>query len=47
MVKRTFDGHATALKNMSIDLGSFDIFVAKQFLDGADVIAVLQQLGGE
>jgi hypothetical protein len=32
---------------MSIDHGGFDIFVAEEFLDGADVIAVLEQVGGE
>jgi len=32
---------------MGIDHRGFDVFVAQKFLDGADVIAVLEQVGGE
>ena len=32
---------------MGVDHGGFDILVPQQFLDGADVIAVFQQVGGE
>ena len=35
------------LQNMSIDHGGLDIFVAEQFLHGADVIAILEQLSGK
>ncbi len=32
---------------MGVNHGGFDIFVAQQFLDGADVVAILQEVGGE
>ena len=32
---------------MGVDHGGFDIFVAEEFLDGADVVAVLEEVGGE
>lgn len=32
---------------MGVNHGSFDIFVAEQFLDSANVVAVLEQVGGE
>jgi len=32
---------------MSIDHSGFDVFVTQKFLDGADVVAVLEQMGGE
>lgn len=32
---------------MSIDHGGFDVFVPEEFLDGADVVAVLEEVGGE
>ena len=32
---------------MGVDHGSFHILVAEQFLDGANVVAVLEQVGGE
>ena len=32
---------------MGVDHGGFDVFVAKEFLDGADVVAVLEEVGGE
>ena len=36
-----FDGEAAALKDMSVDHGGFDILMAEEFLDGADVVASL------
>jgi len=32
---------------VGVDHGGFDVFVAEQFLDGADVAAALQEVGGE
>lgn len=32
---------------MSVDHGGFDVFVSEEFLDGADVIIVLQKMGGK
>jgi hypothetical protein len=32
---------------MGIDHRGFDILVAEEFLDGMDVVAVLEQVGGE
>ena len=46
-VERTAHGEATLVEDVSVDHRGFDIGVAKQFLDGTDVIAILQQVGGE
>ena len=32
---------------MGINHGGFDVFVAEEFLDGADVVAALEEVGGE
>ena len=32
---------------MGIDHGGLDIFVTEKFLDGADIVAVLEEVGGE
>ena len=40
-------GHAAALEDVGVDHGGLDILVAEQVLDGADVVAVLEQVGGE
>ena len=32
---------------MGVDHGGFDVLVPEEFLDGADVVAVLEKLGGE
>ena len=32
---------------MGVDHGGFDIFVTEEFLDGADVVAALQEVSGE
>ena len=32
---------------MGVDHGGFDVFVSEEFLDGADVVAVLEEVGGE
>ncbi len=37
----------TALKDVGVNHGGFDIFIAEEFLDGANVVAILKQVGGE
>ncbi len=32
---------------MGVNHGGFEVFVAEEFLDGADVVAVLEEVGGE
>ena len=32
---------------MGVDHGGFDVFVTEEFLDGADVVAVLEKVGCE
>jgi hypothetical protein len=32
---------------VGVDHGGFDVFVSEQFLDSADVVTVLEQVGGE
>ena len=32
---------------MGVDHGGFNVFVAEEFLDGADVVAALQEVSGE
>ena len=54
-VQRTFYGQAAALQDVGVDHGGFDVFVAEEFLDGADVPSttlrvnstVLEEVGGE
>ena len=46
-VQRAAHGEAAPVEDVGVDHCSLDIFVAEQFLDGPDVIAVLQQVGGE
>ena len=40
-VEGGFDGEAAALEDVGVDHGSLDVFVAEEFLDGADIIACL------
>ena len=35
------------MQDVGVDLGGFDVFVAEEFLDGADVVAGFEQVGGE
>ena len=43
----TDDAATAPIKNVGVDHGDFDVFVAEEFLDGADVVAVLEEVGGE
>jgi hypothetical protein len=38
---------SASIEDVGVDHGGFDIFVAEEFLDGADVVAVLEQVGGK
>jgi hypothetical protein len=46
-IQGTADGQATALENVSVDHGSFDAFVAQQFLDSANIVTGFEQVGSE
>lgn len=46
-IHRTSNASPAPIQHMSINHCGFDVFVAEQFLDGSDVIAVLKQVGGE
>lgn len=39
--------HGPAIEHVGVDLGGGDVLVPQQFLDGADVVALLQQPRGE
>jgi len=38
---------ATSIEDMGVDHRRFDTFMTQQFLDGADVIAVFEQVSGK
>jgi hypothetical protein len=42
-----FDSEATTLEDVGVDPGGFDILVPEVFLNGADVAAFFQQMGGK
>ena len=46
-VEGAADGVGAALEDMGVYHGGADVFVAEEFLDGADVVAAFQQVGGE
>ena len=46
-VEGAFDCQPSPLKHMSIDHGCADIFMTQEFLDGANIIPVLEKMGGE
>lgn len=46
-IQRTSYPSASTIEHMGINHRSFDIFVTKQFLDGADVVAILQEVSSE
>jgi hypothetical protein len=47
IVQRTASGEAAFVWNVCIDHGGFDVLMTERFLYGADIAAVLQQVGGE
>jgi len=46
-VEGAFDGGGASIENVGVDHGGFNVFVTKQFLDGADIVAIFQEVGGE
>jgi hypothetical protein len=46
-VQRTAHRPAALFQDMRIDHGRAHVLVDQQFLDGADIISVLQQVGGK
>lgn len=46
-IQRAADCLWTSIERMGINHGGFDTLVPKQFLHGADIVAVLQEVGGE
>ena len=47
LVQGRADCQAAALQNMGVDHGGFNILMTEQFLDSADIVAVLEQMGSE
>lgn len=47
VVKGTADSKGTGVHNVGVDHGGFYIFVAEEFLNGADVVAGFQEMGGK
>src|SRR5690606_17375276 len=43
-IQRAADAVAAAVEDVGVDLGGGDVLVAEQFLDGAQVVAVLEQV---
>ena len=41
-VEGAFDDGATLVEDVGVDHGGCDVFVAEEFLDGADVVAVFE-----
>ena len=46
-VEGGFDGGGTALEDVGVDHGGFDVFVSEKFLDGANIVAVLEEVGSK
>ena len=46
-VERAFDAAAGLGEDVGIDLSGGDVGVAEEFLDGADIVAGFEEVGGE
>lgn len=46
-IKRAAHPFASAMQHVCIDHGRFDVFMAQKFLHGANIITILQEMGGE
>jgi len=46
-IKRRFYRESAALEDVGVGHGGFDIFVPEQFLYGADVVSILEEMCGE
>ena len=45
LIQRAADAYPTFVKNMGVDHGCFDIFVAEKFLHCTDIVAGFEQMG--
>ena len=46
-IEGTADTPGASVEDVGVDHRGADIFVAQQFLDCADVVAVIEEMGGE
>jgi len=46
-VEGAADGQAASIEDVSVNHRRFHILMPEQFLHGADIVAILQQVGGE
>jgi hypothetical protein len=46
VIKRGADGTGAALQDVGVDHGGLDILVSEEFLYCADIISILQKMGG-
>jgi hypothetical protein len=46
-VERAANTTTTAIQHVRVDHGGADVAMAQQFLDGSNVVAGLEQVGGE
>ena len=44
---RAVDGQGAAVEYVSVNHGRADVTVTKKLLDGSDVVAIFQEVGGE
>jgi len=47
LVQWTANRHGASVEDVGVDHSSADVLVPQQFLHGADVVAIFQQVGGE
>ena len=47
VIEGTLDAEGAAVEDVGVDLGGADVGMAEQLLDGADVVAALEEVGGE
>ncbi len=47
LIEGTLNCETAALQNVSVDHGGFDILVSKKFLDSANIVTALKQVGGK
>ena len=47
VIPGTLNGLSSLVESVGVDHGGADVLVSQEFLDGADVAAGLQEVGGE
>jgi hypothetical protein len=47
VVEGALDGEAASVQDVGVDHGGADVAVAEELLDGADVVAAFEEMGGE